>query len=136
MCKRSDYQLVALARNYALILITGKMYALELFHLPIPTEQDPQISFPIHPSLKTRPLPFPCQTDLALVMPSIKPSRHILLHRRQALPCDYLGTDSSLYGDLEELPRDDFFWEARKDYQVRRCRTRFSDLTKSAQERR
>jgi hypothetical protein len=68
-------------------------------------------------------------------MPSIEPSRHILLHRRQALPCDDLGTDSSLYGDLEELPRDDFFWEARKDYQVRRCRTRFGDLTKSAQER-
>lgn len=111
------------------------MYALELFHLPNQTEQDPQISFPIHPFLKTRPLPFPCQTDLALVMPSVEPSRHILLHRRQALPCDDLGTDSSLYGDLEELPRDDFFWEARKDYQVRRCRTRFGDLTKSAQER-
>lgn len=103
------------------------MYALELFHLPIPMKQDLQISFPIHPSLKTRPLPFPCQTDLALVMPSIKPSRYILLHRRQALPCDDLGTDSSLDGDLEELSRDDFFCKARKDSQVSPGRMRFDN---------
>lgn len=123
--KGIGHQLVLLACCHATIFITGKRYALELFHLPIPTEQNPQSAFPFT-RLRTQDLS-PWQTDLALVMPSVKSSRHILFHRRQALPCDDLGTDSSLDRDLEELSRDDLFWEARKNYQVRPGRMRFDN---------
>jgi hypothetical protein len=65
-------------------------------------------------------------------MPSVEPSRHILFNRRQALPCDDLGTDSSLDRDLEELSRNDFFWEARKDCQVRPGRMYFRDISQES----
>jgi hypothetical protein len=64
MCKRSDYQLVALACNYALSLIRRQNVRTRVVSSTHRNGTRITISFPIHPSLNTGPLPFHARLTL------------------------------------------------------------------------